>query len=78
METDDMIANTLLKLEKKNVNMMVANSLKEAGAGFNSDTNRVTIITPGQVQKLPLMTKFDVAHKILDAISEKRQKPKLR
>ncbi len=73
METDDMVANTLLKLEKKNVNMMVANSLKEAGAGFNSDTNRVTIITPDRVQELPLMSKFQVAHQILDAISEKRQ-----
>lgn len=73
METENMIANTRLKLEKKNVNMMIANNLKDAGAGFNSPTNRVTIISPDWTQELPLMPKFDLAHKILDAIINERQ-----
>ena len=73
METRDMIDNTLAKLHKKNANMMVANNLKESGAGFNTATNRVTIITPDQTKELPLMSKNDVAHQILDAILVARQ-----
>ncbi|WKY48620.1 bifunctional phosphopantothenoylcysteine decarboxylase/phosphopantothenate--cysteine ligase CoaBC [Eubacteriaceae bacterium ES3] len=68
METQNMVENTVLKLENKNVNMMVANNLKESGAGFNTSTNRVTLITANETTELPLMSKHDVAHKILDAI----------
>ncbi|WKY45596.1 bifunctional phosphopantothenoylcysteine decarboxylase/phosphopantothenate--cysteine ligase CoaBC [Eubacteriaceae bacterium ES2] len=73
METRDMIENTIKKLHNKNVNMMIANNLKENGAGFNTSTNRVTIITADQTKELPLMSKQDVAHKILDAILAARQ-----
>jgi phosphopantothenoylcysteine decarboxylase/phosphopantothenate--cysteine ligase len=68
METENMIENTTVKLKRKNVNMMVANNLKEKGAGFNTSTNRVTIITPEKTETLPLLSKDDVAHRVLDAI----------
>ena len=70
METENMIENTIDKLKRKNVNMMVANNLKEKGAGFNSSTNRVTIITAERTEELPLLSKDDVAHRVLDAIIE--------
>ncbi|WP_373484456.1 bifunctional phosphopantothenoylcysteine decarboxylase/phosphopantothenate--cysteine ligase CoaBC [Acetobacterium sp.] len=68
METENMIANTKEKLYFKNANMMVANNLKEKGAGFNTPTNRVTIITLEKTEALPLLSKEAVAHRILDAI----------
>jgi phosphopantothenoylcysteine decarboxylase/phosphopantothenate--cysteine ligase len=63
----------MTKLRKKNVNMMIANNLKESGAGFNTSTNRVTIITADETKELPLMSKQDVAHKILDAILDAKR-----
>lgn len=68
METQNMIENTLSKLKSKNVNMMVANNLKEQGAGFNTSTNRVTIITTDKTEALPLLSKDAVAHRVIDAI----------
>ncbi|MBU4437941.1 MAG: bifunctional phosphopantothenoylcysteine decarboxylase/phosphopantothenate--cysteine ligase CoaBC [Acetobacterium sp.] len=68
METENMIENSREKLYLKNVNMMVANNLKEKGAGFNTSTNRVTIITIERTEALPLLSKDAVAHRILDAI----------
>ena len=68
METQNMIENTLSKLKSKNVNMMVANNLKEKGAGFNTSTNRVTIITAEKTEALPLLSKDAVAHRVIDAI----------
>lgn len=68
METEHMIENTRAKLEKKRVDLMVANNLKEDGAGFETDTNRVTIITKDQEIALPLLSKDEVAHKIMDAV----------
>ena len=59
------------KLEKKNVDMIVANNLKVEGAGFGTDTNIVTLITKDEVRKLPQMSKEDVAAAILDEIVEK-------
>jgi phosphopantothenoylcysteine decarboxylase/phosphopantothenate--cysteine ligase len=50
--------------------MMVANNLKEKGAGFNTATNRVTIITVEKTEALPLLSKDAVAHRILDAIQD--------
>ncbi|WP_323396711.1 bifunctional phosphopantothenoylcysteine decarboxylase/phosphopantothenate--cysteine ligase CoaBC [Acetobacterium wieringae] len=70
METENMIENTKEKLYFKNVNMMVANNLKEKGAGFNTATNRVTIITVEKTEALPLLSKDAVAHRILDAIQD--------
>ena len=68
METRDMLANSSAKLEKKNLDMVVANNLKVAGAGFGVDTNVVTFITPDGTRELPLMSKDDVADAILDEI----------
>lgn len=68
METEHMIENSRKKLEKKNIDMIVANNLKETGAGFGVNTNVVTIITKNQEKPLELLTKEEVAHKILDEI----------
>lgn len=67
METKNLIENAVKKLESKNVDMIVANSLKTEGAGFGTDTNVVTLITKDGKTELPLMSKTDVAMKILDA-----------
>ena len=67
METENLIENAVKKLESKNVDMIVANSLKTEGAGFGTDTNVVTLITKDGKTELPLMSKTDVEMKILDA-----------
>ena len=72
METRDMLANSSAKLEKKNLDMVVANNLKVSGAGFGVDTNVVTFITPDGIRALPLMSKSDVADAILDEILRRR------
>ena len=66
-----MLENSKKKLEKKNVDMIVAKNLKVEGAGFGTDTNIVTLITKDEVRKLPQMSKEDVAAAILDEIVEK-------
>lgn len=68
METEHMIENSKAKLEKKNVDMIVANNLKVKGAGFGTDTNIVTLITKDHVKELDIMSKADVADAILDEI----------
>jgi phosphopantothenoylcysteine decarboxylase/phosphopantothenate--cysteine ligase len=68
METEHMLENSKAKLEKKNVDMIVANNLKTSGAGFGTDTNVVTLITREQIKELPLMSKDEVAHAILNRI----------
>lgn len=68
METENMLENSQEKLRKKNVDMIVANNLKTAGAGFGTDTNVVTLITRDQIQELPLMSKEEVAQEILNRI----------
>ena len=73
METRDMVANSQLKLQKKHLDMIVANNLKVAGAGFGVDTNVVTILTPDGIQELPLMGKDQVAGKLLDEIIRRRK-----
>ena len=72
METQDMIQNSTAKLKKKNLDMIVANNLKVAGAGFGVDTNVVTFITADGATELPLMSKEDVADAILDEIMKRR------
>lgn len=74
METRDMIENSRKKLARKHLDMIAANNLKVAGAGFGVDTNVVTILTADGIQELPLMGKDQVAAKLLDAISERRTK----
>ena len=68
METENMIQNSREKLKKKNVDMIVANNLKQAGAGFGTDTNIITLITEKQTKQLELMTKEEAAKQILDEI----------
>ena len=67
METRDMLENSRAKLEKKNVDMICANNLKVAGAGFGTDTNVITLITRQGVEELPLLSKEEAASRILDA-----------
>lgn len=73
METENMLANSRAKLEKKNVDMIVANNLKVAGAGFGTDTNVVTLITRDGVKELEIMSKEEVAGQILDEIMKRRK-----
>ena len=68
METKDMIGNSRAKLEKKNLDMVAANNLKVEGAGFQGDTNVLTLITQDEEVSLPLMSKEDAANVILDKI----------
>ena len=74
METRDMLENSRVKLEKKNADMIVANNLKVSGAGFGTDTNIVTLITRDNVEELPIMSKAEVAHAILDKLKAMREK----
>ena len=74
METRDMIENSRKKLDRKHLDMIAANNLKVAGAGFGVDTNVVTILTADGIQELPLMGKDQVAAKLLDAVLERRTK----
>ena len=66
METQNMIENSREKLQKKNVDMICANNLKVAGAGFGVDTNIITLITPDETVELPLQSKEAAANAILD------------
>ena len=68
METENMLENSKAKLEKKNLDMIVANNVKVAGAGFGTDTNVVTVITKNKAEELPIMSKEQVAHELLDRI----------
>lgn len=72
METQNMLENSRAKLEKKNLDMIIANNLKVAGAGFGVDTNVVTMITKDQEIELEIMSKSDVAKCILDQILKMR------
>ncbi len=71
METENMLENSQAKLEKKHVDMIVANNLKTAGAGFGTDTNVVTIITKEGAEELAMMTKEQVAHQLLNRIMDR-------
>lgn len=66
METQDMVKNSREKLQKKNVDMICANNLKVAGAGFGVDTNIITIITRNDTRELPMLSKEAAASAILD------------
>ena len=68
METENMIGNSRVKLTRKNLDMVAANNVKMAGAGFQGDTNALTLITQDEEVSLPLMSKEDAAGKLLDKI----------
>ena len=68
LETNDELAHARQKLQRKNLDFIVLNSLRDAGAGFRTDTNKVTILTPTSEQAFPLKSKSDVADDIVDAL----------
>lgn len=68
METEHMLENSKAKLERKNLDMIVANNLRMEGAGFGTDTNIITIITKDQVRELPKMSKDEAAKEVFDQI----------
>lgn len=72
METDNLINNSKNKLQKKNADMIIANSLTEKGAGFGVDTNKVFFITKDKVKDIELMTKENLADIILDEIIDNK------
>jgi phosphopantothenoylcysteine decarboxylase/phosphopantothenate--cysteine ligase len=72
METENMLENSRKKLSKKHLDMVVANNVKVAGAGFQGDTNVITMITQDDVRELPMMDKEAAAHAILSRILELR------
>lgn len=70
-ESEDVVANARKKLDKKKLDLIIANDITAAGSGFGADTNKVTIIDKnGKVENLPLLTKREVADKILDKVAE--------
>ena len=73
METEHMLENSRAKLKKKNLDLIVANNLKQAGAGFGTDTNVITMITPEEEISLELMSKEEAAGRILDEILKLRR-----
>ncbi|MBR4622564.1 MAG: bifunctional phosphopantothenoylcysteine decarboxylase/phosphopantothenate--cysteine ligase CoaBC [Ruminococcus sp.] len=68
METDNVIENSRGKLERKNCDMICANSLRTEGAGFGVDTNVLTLITAADTEELPKLSKDEAAHKVLDKL----------
>ncbi|MDY2628940.1 MAG: bifunctional phosphopantothenoylcysteine decarboxylase/phosphopantothenate--cysteine ligase CoaBC [Lachnospiraceae bacterium] len=68
METNNMLENSRKKLEKKHVDMIAANNLKQSGAGFGTDTNILTLITRDSVKELPIMSKEDAASGLIDEL----------
>ena len=71
METEDLLANAKKKLESKHCDLICANSLRKAGAGFGTDTNCVTVLTKDGERELPLLSKEETAHEILNEICKK-------
>ena len=71
METENMLENSKVKLENKHVDMIVANNLKQIGAGFGTDTNIVTFITKDDAVELEMMSKDEVSEKMIDYIMMK-------
>ena len=74
METNDLIKNATKKLEGKNADLIVANNLRDKGAGFKTDTNVVTFIEKSGVSKLPILSKDEVAKRILDKLISMSEK----
>lgn len=73
METEHLLENSRAKLEKKNIDMIVANSLRQEGAGFGTDTNVVTLLARDETLELPLLPKEEVADRLFDFILARRK-----
>lgn len=71
METEHMLENSRAKLEKKNIDMIVANNFRQEGAGFGTDTNVVTLLTKEETLELPILSKEEVADRLLTFILHK-------
>ena len=70
-ETEDLVENARKKLQRKNLDLMVANDVSQPGAGFDADTNAVKILdAQGKVEELPLQSKRSVADRVLDRVAE--------
>ena len=70
-ESDNLLANARSKLEEKDLDLIVANDITATDAGFGADTNRVTLIgRNGEAESLPLLTKVEVAERVLDKVVE--------
>ena len=70
-ESENLQANAAAKVQRKNLDLIVANDITDAASGFGSDTNRVTLIDRHlQIEQLPLLTKDEVSHRILDRIAQ--------
>jgi phosphopantothenoylcysteine decarboxylase/phosphopantothenate--cysteine ligase len=77
-ETDNAVENGKKKLIEKNLDMVVVNDLRDEGAGFDVDTNKVTMIDrKGRVSELPLMSKIEVADRIIDKVIELKRSQNL-
>jgi phosphopantothenoylcysteine decarboxylase/phosphopantothenate--cysteine ligase len=76
LETDRELENAHSKMERKHLDMMVLNSLRDAGAGFGTDTNLVTIITADEESRRPLQSKQETARDIIDALMQLREESK--
>ena len=68
METENLLENSKKKLKSKNVDLICANSIKDSGSGFRTDTNKVTLITKDEIIPLEKLSKLETANKILDQI----------
>lgn len=68
METEHLLGNSLAKLKKKKIDMIVANNLRQEGAGFGADTNVVTLLTKEGAEELPMLSKEEVADRLLDRL----------
>ena len=68
METDNVLENSRRKLESKNCDLICANSIRTEGAGFGADTNILTLITASDTEELPIMSKDEAAHMVLDKL----------
>ena len=73
METQDMVENSRKKLEKKHLDLIAANNLRDPGAGFGTSTNLLTLIARDETVELPLLDKEEAAHALLDHILARRQ-----
>ena len=71
-ETQDLLSHAQAKLQRKKLDMIVANDITAAGSGFGSDTNQVTLLSSdGSMEVLPVLPKLEVAHHILDRLVER-------
>lgn len=76
METENLVENSRKKLEKKNLDLVAANSLRQEGAGFGVSTNVLTLISREGEEPLPMLTKEEAAHRLLDKIAVIRRNAK--